>query len=552
MATNSLSRFQKRRKMKNSMTIYKDVDEKLVSELLNSEVNREKVDDVFISIQEHYDMSVSEEEAQEFLIQFKRDFNDERFNKLIHDCKKEVINSIVTPFGLGRVVAAYDKTGGNVDTVHNVRNNIFATDAEKEKYQNREEYNNNKRLKRSYHSGNKNYQEKSDKYQKEQAQGNLQDAYNGKQFSKDDNVQVEHVISTEEIHNDAGRILSEQDGSTLANKDSNLKPVIQSVNGSKQNDSATKFLKRVEKNREKIKVLEEKPILTPEEEQGLKRLKRVTDVDEKKVKRLDEEARKEYNHKISKEYYTSKKFATNTVKAGAKEGAKMGMQQALGLVITEFFTAVFDEILDIYKNGFTDGFNNKQFFNVLKERLATIATKVKNKWKDAAVAFKDGFISGFISNLATTVINMFVTTGKRVVRIIREGLFSLFRAIKLLIFPPENMSYEDAMHEAKKLIATGLIVSMGVIAEEWIDALIKGTAILEPFSDILTGVFVGAITGLSITMVVYYIDKKRNDKEMFNSLVNDTNTKFDKLDNLLSSLSYEQSVSPVLVLSSDI
>ena len=162
--------------------------------------------------------------------------------------------------------------------------------------------------------------------------------------------------------------------------------------------------------------------------------------------------------------------------------------------------------------------------------------KIKDKWKDVAIAFKDGFISGFISNLVTTVINMFVTTATRVVRIIREGIFSLMKAIKTLLFPPEGTTYEEAMHEAKKLIASGLIVSLGVIAEEYIDKLIKATAILGPFSDVLTAVFVGAITGLSITMVVYYIDKKKNEKEMVNSLISDTNEKFGNVDELLKQL----------------
>lgn len=553
MATDSLSRFQKRRKMKNSITVYEDGDEQLVSELLNSEVNQAKVDDIYNSLEEHYDMSVSEEDAQAFLVKFKKDFNDERFNKLIHDCKKDVINSIVTPFGIGHIVAAYDKTGGNVDTIHNVRNKektgigmsadetkkqdglgVYATEEAKNTYTQREEYSNNKTLKKNYHSGNKNYAEKQDTYKKLQDNGDLTDAYNGKSFSKNDKVQVEHVISTEEIHNDAGRILSEQDGSDLANTDSNLKPVIQSVNGSKQNDSATQFIKRVKENKEKIKVLEAKSELTPEEKKGLERLKRVTDVDEEKIKQLDKQARQAYDKKLN-EYYKSEKFIKNTAITSANEGAKMGMQQALGMIITEFFTAVFDEIADIYKNGFSNGFDNDKFFSVLKERLKRIAVRIKDKWKDAAIAFKDGFISGFLSNLVTTAINAFVTTGKRVVRIIREGLFSLYRAVKILLFPPENLTFEEAMHEAKKLIATGIIVSLGVIVEEWIDKLIKGTAILEPFSDMMTTIFIGALTGLTITMVVYYIDKKKNDKELFNNLVCDTNDKFDKLNDLLAS-----------------
>jgi len=218
-----------------------------------------------------------------------------------------------------------------------------------------------------------------------------------------------------------------------------------------------------------------------------------------------------------------------------KEGAKMGMQQALGLVITEFFTAVFDELLDVYKNGYSTDFEDDRFFSVLKKRLKRIAIRIKAKWKDAMIAFKDGFISSFISNLVTVVINAFVATGKRVVRIIREGIYSLFKAAKVLIFPPENMTYEEALHEAKKLLATGLIVSLGVIVEQYIDTLIKGTAILEPFSDILTTVFVGATTGLAITMTVYYIDKKKNDKDAVKLLMKQTDESFDNIDSMLNS-----------------
>ena len=402
MPSDSLDRLKKRKRLKNTITTYSnEVEDNEVNEFLNSNCDSEKVNTIYKKTEEFYDISVSQNEAEEFLIKFKKDFNQERFNQLVTDCKKDVISSIVTPFGIGHIVAAYDKTGGNVDTVYNVRDGVYATENEQQKYNEKESYSGNKKLKEDYHSKNKNYKEKSNLYKEQQESGQLKDAYNGKTFSKDDNVQVEHVISTEEIHNDAGRILSEQDGAQLANVDSNLKPVIQSVNGSKQNDTATEFITRVNKNKEKIKALEAKDNLTPEEKQGLDRLKRVTDIDEEKVKEHDAESRKEYNSKINREYYGSGKFVKNTAITGAKEGAKMGMQQALGLIITEFFTAVFDEIIDIYKNGYSTNFEDDRFFNVLKERLTRISLRIKDKWKDAAIAFKDGFLSGFISNLVT-------------------------------------------------------------------------------------------------------------------------------------------------------
>lgn len=530
-----LERFQKRKRLQESITMMetnKSIQD-AADKFLNSNLDGNKVNATFYTTKEFYDMSISQAEIDTFLSDFKEKFNDQMFNKLVSDCKKEVINSIVTPFGLGKVVAAYDKTGGNVDTIHNVRHGIYATDKERNAYEQREQYNSE-----AYHKDTK-YIEINKQYSQAKKNGGTGDYITGETITQHDKHDLDHVVSAKEIHDDRGRILAEVDGIKLANTKTNLKPTDSGINRSKKADSMSDFLIKKNERIQKIQELKSKKTLNPKEERELKKLEKFKQIDDKKAMQSDKEARAKQDSEINKEYYTSTKFAKNTAIAGVNEGKKMGMQQALGLLTLEFFTAVFDELVDIYKNGFSNGFDNDKFFTILKKRLKKISIRVAKKWEEAAIAFKDGFISGFISNLVTTVINMFTKTVERTVRIIREGIFSLFRAVRLLLFPPENMTYEEAMHEAKKLLATGLIVSLGVIAEEYIDILIKGTAILEPFADILTSVFVGAITGLSITMVVYYIDKKRNDKEMFNSLVNDTNSKFDKLDDLLSPLKYE-------------
>ena len=150
---NSVDRFKKRKKIIGSISVYESVDKELINEFLNSEVDESKVEASFKIVDEHYDFkydfTVSKDEAKEFLEQFKKDFNQERFDKLIIDCRKEVINSIVTPFGLGRIIAAaHDKAGGNVTTVHNANNKDFI-DFDGEKYkkgvyaQQEDEYNRN-------------------------------------------------------------------------------------------------------------------------------------------------------------------------------------------------------------------------------------------------------------------------------------------------------------------------------------------------------------------------------------------------------------------------
>lgn len=529
---NSVDRFKKRKKIIGSISVYESVDKELVNEFLNSEVDKSKVEASFKIVDEHYDFkydfTVSKDEAKEFLEQFKKDFNQERFDKLIIDCRKEVINSIVTPFGLGKIIAAYDKAGGNVTTVHNANNKDFI-DFDGEKYKkgvyaqqedeyNRNDYTNTKNSNGQQFAGDgKNSVGSNFTKSKMDNDNNVIDAYTGK-TQRADTTSPDHIESLSQYHKDGGFMQSNKQKADFGTDENNLALTDRSINQSMRD-----FSKENWKDKESEKGLKNKDKFGIDEEKLNNELKKAKEVKENHLPTNLEKG----------EYYLK-----NSASTGLNEGSKMGMQQAIGLVMTEFFTALFDEILDIYKNGFSNGFEDDRFFIVLKDRLKNIALKIQAKWKNVAIAFKDGFLSGFISNLVTTAINMFVTTGKRVVRIIREGIFSLFKAIKMLIFPPENMTYEEAMHEAKKVVASGLIISLGVIAEQYIDTLIKGSVILEPFSDILTTIFVGAITGLAVTMTVYYIDKKKNDKDAIKKLINETDEKFDNLEVLLNRLSY--------------
>ena len=226
-------------------------------------------------------------------------------------------------------------------------------------------------------------------------------------------------------------------------------------------------------------------------------------------------------HDISKKKMLSKHIKAKTAinakktyevgkrvtKTGAQEGLKMGLQQAVGMLLQELAVAMFDEVKDIYAAGFKGKKPDKNFLKIIQKRLQRVCNRVLRRWKDVAKAFGEGTISGFLSNLVTVIINMFVTTGKRLVRLIREGLFSLLRAIKILLFPPEGMTLKQAAHEASKLIAAGLIIAGGVMLEELIEQAIKGVPFLVPFSDILTTFVMGLVTGLATTFIVYSLDK---------------------------------------------
>jgi hypothetical protein len=530
----SKNRKKKLEKIKNTIVINENIDEELVQKFLTSEVDSERVEETFNSLDEHYtfeyNFDISKEEAREFLEKFKKEFNEDRFQQLVQDCKQEVLKSIITPFGLGKYIAIYDKVGGNVDTIHNARNGVYSTDEAKENYENRSDYDPHE-----YHS-HQIYKDTNKTNSQSKESGELKDYMTGNKINRHDKSDLDHVISAKEIHDDPGRVLAGIDGADLANTETNLKATSSTINRSKKANTMNDFIKRIDENSQEMEILKSKDNLSHKEENRLKKLEELQKIDNKKALEADKEARKAYDKEINKTYYTSQEFVKNTVTTGALEGAKMGLQQALGLVFVEFFTALFDEIIDIYKNGFSSGFDDDGFLNVLQERIKNIGVRLSEKWKDFVCAFKDGAISGFISNMVTTLINMFETTKEWLVRIIREGFFSLLKAIKTILFPPDNLSFSDAMHEAKKIAASGLIISLGVIAEVYVDALIKTTGVLEPFADAITAILIGSITGVAISMTVYYMDKKKNDKKLFDSLACDTNKKFNNIEKLLGEL----------------
>jgi len=180
----------------------------------------------------------------------------------------------------------------------------------------------------------------------------------------------------------------------------------------------------------------------------------------------------------------------------------MGVQQAFGEVLVEFFVAVFDEINDWFKNGREEDSLLKE----IKARLLKVARRCEKKLQTALAAFKQGFISGFFSNLVTTLINAFVTTGKRLVRMIREGFFSLLRGIEMLLFPPDGMSFREAAHEASKILLAGGMVIGAIPIEEWMEKQLALVPLLSGMAGVATAAIVGSLTALATAFGVYLLD----------------------------------------------
>lgn len=478
-------------------------------------------------LREHEIIVPNYEVAELLLSELEEKFHKNSLQSLLDNARIQTINSIV-PLGLGSKLASKDQLGGNVDTIHNVRQGIYATQEAESRYNERSDY-----VSKDYHHGNTSYNEMQREGAKRVKDGTLIDESHGTLFTVNNNGKadknLDHVVSSHEVHNDRGANLAGLDTAELANIEDNLKFINASVNKSKSDMTMDEYLdvlpNRIASKKERINELQSKPSLSNQEQNELKNaqnyVQHAEKVDVEKMKNLDQEAREAINKKVDDTYYKSKEFAKNSAISAGKASLKMGLSAAFAEFLSSFLNDLFDEVQDCYRNGKETDSTMLE----LKIRLKRLVAKSAKNWKKVAEAFMVGSISGFLSELVTILLNMFLTTSKRVVTCIREGGRSLLQALKFAMFPPENISRQEAMHEASKILASGVIVTGGIILEEVIEKLIISTVpFLAPISGIVSSIVTGALVAVTSCLAVYSLDKSDllgAIKERRNQFIND-------------------------------
>lgn len=442
-------------------------------------------------------VSVSMDEVDKLLNELHARWERSRIDDLYDDCRNRTMQSIITTFGIGRLVAAYDKIGGNVDTIHNARHNIYATEEARRRYEEREKYDSY-----AYHS-HENYIAINREYSAQRKTTGIQDAYTGKTLGPNSSMDLDHVVSAKEIHDDPGRVLANLNGPDLANTRTNLAPTSSTINRSKKDKTVDEFLTYRDKKLQEASTSDQPP--SP-------KIQELKDVDADAMRRKDAKAREEIDRTINRTYYTSPEFLGASLKHSAKEAGKMGLYQAVGQLLINFFSEVFREFQDAMQNGWKKGVHANSFLEALGVRFQRIAERVLADWRNILKTAAVGAISGFLSGALTTFANAFVTTGKRAIRLIREGFFSLLQALKCVMFRPENMTPEQARDAAIKIIASAVITAGGIVLEEYLQKALTGlmgslTILGLHVPAVLSTIFAGALTGLGVALVVYYLDK---------------------------------------------
>ena len=442
-----------------------------------------------------------EEEIAELLEEGDR-ANSPTANTLIHQYEQVVVKSLITSFGLESILF-HDKAGGDVDTIVTVRdkNIAYADKSNEHAYNNRGDYDSH-----AVHS-DKTYIAENRKYQEAKKAGNLTDAYTGEKFDRNAHVDLDHVISGKEAHDDPARVLAGLTTEELVNTSDNLVPTDKSINRSKKDSSAPEFQERLDRQsserQARMQELRDKPSLSDKEKSELHKLEQLDSVDRRKLAARDKKARASYERRLARTYYTSQKFLKSTATAALTAGAKMGIRQTLGLILTEVWCAVredFPEIMERMKGNFQLG----EFLSSVAESFKRAFKNVREKFHKLIASFKDGLVSGILSSITTTIINMFTVTAKNVGRILRECWSSLVEAFRILFLNPDNLSWAERFKAAAKVIAVAVSVILGGIVQE---AVSKMNLVAVPVLSDVIPVFLGSLaSGILSVSLIYFLD----------------------------------------------
>jgi hypothetical protein len=437
---------------------------------------------------------------------------------------KSVTHSLVTTFGLDFLLLE-DKKGGDVDTIHNVRKGIWATDIEKEKYENREKYDSD-----SYHK-DKNYIARGRDDKNIQQAGELEDKYRNTLMGTNEKRQLDHVISAHEIHHDAGRMLADIDGIHLANQDSNFASTIAYVNNRKSNKSMQEFVSElpstIQLKKESVsnneKKIESMPENTPEQrhkkqeiaDKIRKEQQHIDDlesIDAKAMLKADEQARQNYDKEVGLAYYSSSKFFKGSATAATSAGAAMGARQAVGLVLAEIWFELKEAIPTVYRNH-KDIFIFDAFWQDIKSTLSAVLDRVKLRFQDVLSTFKDSFIGGVLASISTTLLNIVFTSSKLVGKLIRESWNNLVQAMKLVFFNPGKLAFGDLMREVTRIILASVSTIIGVAINQHLV-----TIMTIPFGTEIAAFISALFIGLFTVGTGYFLDHSPMMQKLWNFL----------------------------------
>lgn len=415
------------------------------------------------------------------------ELREQRLEQFFKDCQNQVLSQIIGPFGLSTAMFE-DKAGGNVTTEFNFEKGVVATEEDQKKF------NSYQADLEQYTRGK--YTLSSNEWDKKKAfhrESDI-DGYTGKSLSESAGVDLDHIVPVHEISRNSRAHLgmNQEQMKDLVNNDANLTSTDAGLNRSKGAKDLRDWMKEKRSGSE-----------TTNAEHY--------EIDSDLAKQKYNQAQGTINKTTRNNLY--KKQGQELLSTGGQQAVNMGLRQAMGLMLTELVNGLFNETKLLIREGVSP---EKSLFKDISERFARVFKQVSQKLPDAISQMFQGGVNGFMSNLLTFFINRFVTTAKKVVRMIREGLLGLVKAFKLILFPPKNMSKQEALRAGLKALTAVVVTSVGFAIEESVSVFLTGIPVIAPIAHLVSPVMVGILTGLTTAFLAYGIDQVF-DKLAYNS-----------------------------------
>lgn len=438
------------------------------------------------------------------------------YNDLFKQYNRVVIESLLTTFGLDALLIK-DQYGGDVDTIHNVRKIGTDNQMTYKNHKNEENYKNLEKYDSKYYHQDSNFRnikrETKEKFREDYSP--IKDQYtekdigfygHSKGISSDRKAELDHILGASEVHQDRGRVLSKTNGKDLANSDWNFAWTNKSLNA-----SMGAWANQVNEEYKRKYGCD-----APAEKIDMKAyIEAHPDLDENTKKNMMEyynKAKSEYEKKINRDYYFSSDFRNDLFNSSAKLGMKMGIRQAVGFFLSEIIFTVMEE----FKKFKTDKLGD--LFKAISSGIKKGYENAKLKYKKLLEKFKEGFLAGILSSITTTLINIFFTTSKNIIRVIRQVWASLIEALKIIFFNPDNLPFGERMRAVAKVLSVSASVIVGIIVREALSKI--GLSSIPIIGDDIVTFLELLSMGFTSCTLLYFLDNNKTVNKIVDFLNN--------------------------------
>lgn len=350
------------------------------------------------------------------------------------------------------------------------------------------------------------YKKANNAMKEQQHSGKLYDEYTGKNISKNENANLDHVVSRKEIFENQRRKQANLNTEQLANKSENLKPTNESLNKSKGAKSIDDYIdKRPEREKDLIdqneranKKIDESNMTDIDKrlhkEKNNERLENKLDADDELMKRADKEARKAIKKDINK----------GVVKEVGKKAGKDALKQMAISALFSMLKEIMNGLVRFFKS---QAKSFKNFIEEMKQAIKAFFENIKSVFQTGA--------SSMIGTILSEIFGPIVSVFNKLASLIKQGVSSIIEAVKYLRDKDnKNKPFSVKVAQVGKIIIAGLVAGGAILSGELFEKIllnIPGMQIQLPLIGSLanvTGMFLASlISGIVGAIVINLIDK---------------------------------------------